>query len=130
MTLYHPRPERWPQVSLRGLLVAVALVAAPLAWLGAQVKWIHDRHEARQWIRSRHGSEYPDGVKVPNNAYRVVSPAPWPIRIFGERGVWIIIVLPGKMPPEEFANRVEFLRRLFPEAKVHTSIGKGTIPGV
>ena len=25
--LYHPRPERWPQWSLRGLLIAVTLAA-------------------------------------------------------------------------------------------------------
>jgi len=25
--LYHPRPERWPQVSLKGLLIAVTLAA-------------------------------------------------------------------------------------------------------
>jgi len=26
-TLYHPRPERWPQFTLRGLFIAVTLVA-------------------------------------------------------------------------------------------------------
>jgi hypothetical protein len=27
MSLYHPRPERWPQVSLKGLLVLVTVSA-------------------------------------------------------------------------------------------------------
>jgi hypothetical protein len=26
-TLYHPRPERWPQFSLRGLLIVAAIAA-------------------------------------------------------------------------------------------------------
>ena len=40
MTLYHPRPERWPQFSLRGLLVAVTLAALVTAWGVAEYrKW-------------------------------------------------------------------------------------------
>jgi len=27
MTLYHPRPERWPQFTVKGLLIAVTLAA-------------------------------------------------------------------------------------------------------
>src|SRR5881296_2575500 len=49
-TLYHPRPERWPQVSLRTLFALVFLLAIPLGWLGVQLKWIRDRHAASEWI--------------------------------------------------------------------------------
>ena len=35
MTLYHPRPERWPQVSLKGLFVLVTMLCVFLGWLGA-----------------------------------------------------------------------------------------------
>ena len=30
--LYHPRPELWPQFSLRGLLIVVTLVALSMRW--------------------------------------------------------------------------------------------------
>jgi len=35
MTLYHPRPERWPQGELKGFFVLVTL-AGVLCWLGIQ----------------------------------------------------------------------------------------------
>ena len=31
-TLYKPRPERWPQFSLRGLLVALTLAVLSMPW--------------------------------------------------------------------------------------------------
>ena len=42
--LYHPRPERWPQVSLKGFFVLVTLLGV-VCWLGVQFKWIRDRVE-------------------------------------------------------------------------------------
>jgi hypothetical protein len=36
--LYHPRPERWPQVSLRGLLVIVTLAALLTPWAIAEYR--------------------------------------------------------------------------------------------
>ena len=42
--IYHPRPERWPQVSLRGLLIVTALVALLMPKLAA---------EYRGWKRGR-----------------------------------------------------------------------------
>jgi hypothetical protein len=35
---YHPRPERWPQVSLRGLLVVVTLSALVMPWAVAEYR--------------------------------------------------------------------------------------------
>jgi hypothetical protein len=44
--LYHPRTERWPQVSLRGFFVLVTVLGVFLGWLAVQVKWIRDREKA------------------------------------------------------------------------------------
>jgi len=44
--LYHPRPERWPQVSLKGLLAAVTLAAL----LMPQVVDEYQRWEAKQHL--------------------------------------------------------------------------------
>jgi len=42
--LYHPRPERWPQFTLKGLLVALTLtgILTPCA------RWEHKRLQSRQ----------------------------------------------------------------------------------
>ena len=44
MTLYHPRPERWPQFSLWGLLIVVTLAALLMPWVivecqRARLRW-------------------------------------------------------------------------------------------
>src|ERR1051325_9978311 len=93
-TLYHPRPERWPQVSLKGFFVLVTL-AGVLCWLGIQVKWIRDRHEA---VRERLG-------------WVTGGPAPATLRILGETGALRIRVMNGS--PAE----IERMRVLFPEAE-------------
>jgi hypothetical protein len=44
MTLYHPRPERWPQFTLRGLLIATTLSAIFAATtLPSMLEFIHMR---------------------------------------------------------------------------------------
>src|SRR5262245_9788331 len=75
---YHPRPERWPQVSLRGLLVVVTVACVSLGWLAVQVKWIKDRHDAI--YRS------PKYVFV-HLDWNERGVAPLSLRIFGERGL-------------------------------------------
>ena len=43
--LYHPRPERWPQFSLRRLLIATTLTALLLPWAVAEYRaWIEIVH--------------------------------------------------------------------------------------
>ena len=96
LAIYHPRPERWPQVSLRGVLVTVTLLCV---WLGVQVKWIRDRHEAY----------FGNGV-MPNPFSN--TDAPWSLRLFGEEGVDMIDV---RRDAKFTAERV---RVLFPEASV------------
>lgn len=43
--LYKRRPDRWPQMSLKGLLVVVTLSALATAWGAAE----HKRHERALW---------------------------------------------------------------------------------
>jgi hypothetical protein len=38
MTLYQPRPERWPQFTLRGLFVVVTLAALLMPWAVAEYR--------------------------------------------------------------------------------------------
>ena len=37
--LYHPRPERWPQFTLKGLLIAFALAALLMPWTCTQYRY-------------------------------------------------------------------------------------------
>lgn len=105
--LYKPRPECWLKlsVSLRTFFVLLTLLCI---WLGMQVKWIRDRHEALERIYQ--DSPYPE--RTPG----VVS-APWSIRVLGETGLeWVIVTQTG----DEIADRERQRRvqRLFPEANV------------
>jgi len=97
--LYYPRPERWPQISLRAFFALVTF-AGVVCWLGVQLKWIHDRHEALERYRAHH--QDPFGVfdlRVVIGGHK----APWSIAILGERGV--------RGLPKDDAE----LARLFPE---------------
>jgi hypothetical protein len=99
--------RRWFRFSLRTLFLLVALIAAPLAWLGVQLKWIHDRHEAAAWA-SDHQSAGPFPQKT--------TPAPWSIRILGESdGLRSMDVC--AFTPED-REQVAKLERLFPERKI------------
>ena|ERR1051325_96907 len=111
--LYHPRPDRWPQVSLKGLFVLVTLLGV-VCWLGVQVKWIHDRHEALERYYARNsvsirrtwrGAVSDLGPKeiVACEPALPARRAPWSIAILGETGV-------GGLPQDD-----PELARLFPE---------------
>jgi len=95
--LYHPCPERWPQVSLKGFFVLVTIFGV---WLGVQVKWIRDRHDALKEVEW-----------VADDADSPAPPAPSSLWIFGEQGVERITV-----PDSE----VDRFRVLFPEAQIDT----------
>jgi len=94
--LYKSRPARWPQVSLKAFFVLVML----LGWLGAQVKWIRDRHA------------------VPHlNWEGNCAPAPWSISILGEPGCKFVgVQYLGDTRDDD--ERVRQIQRLFPEATV------------
>src|SRR6185295_11651042 len=117
---YHPRPERWPQVSLKGFFVLVALLGMCLGWYQSQINWIHDRQAARQ--RTRTNCLNP--VTYESYCYRCRDTfglpyddceAPWPLHFFGERGE-PLIVLWGNDPSLKSDKRR--LEGLFPEAKI------------
>ena len=74
------------------------------SWLGVQVKWIRDRHEA---LRTRFPKQ---------NFSKYHADAPWIIRILGESGMlprWSIIA-----KTDEQLEKAYELRRLFPETDV------------
>jgi|SRR6185295_1951728 len=81
-----PPRHRWFRYSLRTLFVLVAVVAAPLAWLGVQVKWIHDRQKLVHSVGIDHESEFYMGFGS--------GCAPWSIRILGAdgyKGVYVVV---------------------------------------
>ncbi len=76
--LYKPRPACWPQFGMRTLFLLVTIGSLVFGWFGVQVKWMHDRREARLADTTpRH---------YPGFAY-----APWSLRLLGEQGKAICI---------------------------------------
>ena len=68
--LYQPRPERWPQFSLRGLLIVVSLVALSLPW-AIEEYLASQRHAQRTKF-------YPlDGPLSPSPGYTADLDLPW-----------------------------------------------------
>ena len=53
--LYKPRPDRLVRFrfTLRKMFVALTVLAGALVWPGAQAKWIKDRRDAIEWVRSQ-----------------------------------------------------------------------------
>ena len=112
MTFSAPPRRRWFRFSLRTFFVLLTIFCV---WLGVQVKWIRDRHEALQ-LHDSISVDFYGGIIVEGGGSRMIShspkaKAPWGIRIFGEAGVGTILV----DPPETDYSR---LTALFPEAKV------------
>ena len=115
------RKRRWLRFSLRTLFVLVTLFCV---WLGYSLNWIRQRRQELVWARS-HGQVFLDGIS--KNCYTpkgqaielVDNPAPWQIRILGERGVWVIYIQTPSKPDAEFVQHVQSIKRLFPEARVH-----------
>jgi hypothetical protein len=107
-TLYHPRPERWPQFSLRGLLVVVTLAALLMPWAAAEYRvW----QTARQCVR---GATDIDDM-LDDSATREML-----IESFGKGG--LITIVPSV---SDSAQQIEEVRQrvtaLFPEAQVGVS---------
>jgi len=137
--LYHSRPERWPQVSLKGVFVLATVLGVALGWLGVQVKWIRDRHEAIKWIHE-HSDEASyikwgwideahntlttvGGIGMnPNEGPAAGLPTtpPWAVRVFGsaadQAGVTEIYLWTDRLSSSQ-EKRAE-LQKLFPEAYV------------
>jgi len=123
-----PFRRRWFRFSLRTLFLLVTVFGV---WLGVQVKWIQDRHEAQQWIESRggvfvtegghfrvdllDGSAEGSGIRIFNH-----PKAPWSIRLIGADTVYWMVV-PGNGDDQLMDIKMQELRKLFPEADVRTN---------
>ncbi len=107
-----PKP-RWLQFKLRTFLLATLILGV---WIGSQLRWIHQRSDARAWLEARAESWYAPSLA----GARVQAHAPWSLRLFGEQGVVGIGIdwheAAGEMP---FSSTQ--LRKLFPEARVDVS---------
>jgi len=105
--VYKPRPAHWPtwRFSLRTLFLLVTLLGIFLGWLGAQAKWIRDRHEAFTHHFPNQISSWTSDNPDPQ--------APWRIGVLGEPGVSLLWLDPSLEPSER-----ERLQELFPEALV------------
>ena len=100
--------RRWFRYSLRTFFVVLTIFGV---WLGAQVKWIRDRHEAANW-------------KQDNGENRVIlypaATAPWSIRIFGEPGyadAYFVVHDVSQQSADEERSRSQ-VEAIFPEATV------------
>ena len=101
----HFLPRRF---SLRTLLVLLTLVCGITAWLAAQFRWIHDRHEA---ISSETFWEEDIERIAPSG-----HPAPWSLRVFREKGIdCLVIVDRGDI---DLAKETHRASRLFPESTI------------
>ena len=69
--IYLPRPEKWPQFSVRGLLIMMTLLGVGLGWLGTQLKWLRERHQAMESIDYSLARDVYQGEQLP----RPVEPA-------------------------------------------------------
>ena len=96
-----------PRFSLRMLLVALAILCIPMAWVGYQLNWIHQRHAFLQ-------REDVEGTGFKVNGESTAA-APWPLRLFGEDSIFSLGA------PNELSAEA---KRLFPEAIIHDNGGK------
>ena len=101
--------RRWFQFSIRTMFVLVTVLTVLGYWLGYQLNWIHERHNARVGTGiGKAAIRQPDG----STKWIVLTPdAPWPLGWFGEKGVKFLM-LPKSTPREE----VDRILALFPEA--------------
>ena len=109
--------RRWFSYSLRTLFVVLTVFCI---WLGVQVKWIKDRHEAMKWVEAINRRPDPVTKRASDEVfYFDPRSAPWQIRILGELGVpEVPIKLSRIRESDDLDNRLEELKRLFPESVV------------
>jgi hypothetical protein len=109
-----PYPKRrWFRFSLRTLFVVVTVFGC---WLGYELNWIRQRHEAIYWLEASSDSWYAPS----QTGAKVQADPPWSLRLFGERAIVGI-----GMDRQQFTGLVPYspteLKRLFPEARVDYS---------
>ena len=95
--------RRWFRFSLRTFFVLLTVFGV---WLGVQVKWIRDRHQA---LGEKHYGRVFAGIP---------RQAPWSIRILGESGYALVRAHTDPACTDEDNKRIECeLKRLYPEAE-------------
>ena len=122
------------------MFVLVTILGAFLAWIGYQVKWIRDRHEALKrlsqngfWAANDGRTITIDGLDfghVSANTLGHAIKSPWSLRPFFERGVSVITIVETSDQNADNAA-VQELSRLFPEAEVQklpNTAGKAAKP--
>ena len=92
---------RFLQFRLRTLLIAVTVLAVPLAWVSYSLNWIRAR---RNLLNDRVVVDITDSWSF--------TDAPAGLGLFGEQG-WRVLVYQG-----DSSRTIEDARRLFPEAQV------------
>jgi len=114
-TLYRLRPERWPQVGLKGFFVLVTVLGAAVGWLSVQLKWIRERHAVLEQLETRSGY-YAQAFR-----YSVDPSANLPLglRLLREPSVAVVSLF---TTPEEHESLIPQLQRLFPEAEMNEAI--------
>jgi len=117
MTSPAPPRRRWFRYSLRTLFVLVTLMAVLLAWIGVQLKWIHDRHELsphynRTTVVYKAYHHYDETHPYKTAPYKT---APWSLRVFGEKGVDEIEIDRDQSGSAQESER-QRLGSLFPES--------------
>ena len=86
-TLYKPRPERWPQLSLKGFFVLVTVLGGVLGWLSVKARDAAAQKRAVAAIRSVYGHaiydyQWPTDTSTTN--MQATSPVPpWLIDLLG-----------------------------------------------
>jgi hypothetical protein len=104
--------RHWYQFSLPTLLIVVPVIAAPLSWLGSQVRLVNARQAARRDFL------HCDIVSLRERQMATMWPSiddppeiPWIRRFMGDETIAAIVI--GRKTTE---NEIEKLHELFPEA--------------
>ncbi len=116
-----PTRRRWFQFRLRGLLVAVTLLALFMGWLGWELKFVRERTTAIKWVRDN------GGTCVMASDWRALAPPGSPlVKSFPTVPFWrrwmgdeAVIILFPKDYATDWAEHLEWDKlflRLFPEA--------------
>lgn len=92
---------------LRTLLIAVAVLAAPMAWVTNSLRWIQARHEM---LSDEFGPFDRPHVNPPT------ASAPGGLWLFGEEGVALMWYY--RRTPDEIPDCLEEAKRLFPETTI------------
>ena len=95
------KPRRWFRFSLRTFFVLLTLFGV---WLGMQMKWIRDRHEAIRWLEARGGSVEHGRA------------APLSLAMLGENGVEVLCI---PRTTDDYVEKGVELENLFPEADLY-----------